>query len=328
MKLPYWGVLGLGQIATTFAEDLVQVQTSQLYGVASRNYTKAKSFATKFQAQKAYGSYQDLINDPEIDVVYIATPHAFHFKWALACLRAKKHVLCEKPMCLNAIQTERLIAEAKQQNCFLMEAIWTRFMPTMHQTIALLDAKRIGDVVAVEADFGFKPDYNPQSRLFNPSLGGGSLMDIGLYPIFLSLLFLGSPSTVKAMARKAPTGVDAYCSMMFDYPNGEKALLKSTFELVTATEAYIYGTKGSLKLHTRFHKSQKVEVFDEDHNSVELFQLPYQGNGYIHEIEEVNNCILQQHIQSDLLPLSFSLELAQLLDRVKGQIGLKYDTNL
>lgn len=320
----HWGIIGLGGIAHTFAEDLVKVKQAKLQAVASRTLEKAQLFKTQFRAEQAYGSYNELIEDPEVEVIYIATPHAFHFEIAMQCLKHKKHVLCEKPMCLNAQQTKKLIEEAKLQNCFLMEAIWTRFMPATKKLLELLEEKHFGELISIVADFGFKSHFNPDGRLFKKSLGGGSLLDVGIYPVFLSLLCLGKPSKILAMARQSPTEVDSSCSMLFDYKTGAKAVLQSSFEMNTPTEAFIYGTKGSIKLHSRFHHSQVIEVFDEVGNSAEIFQLPYQHNGYTHEILEVNRCISKNLTQSELLPLEFSLSLAEVLDQVKAEIDLKY----
>ncbi len=324
MKKLNWGIIGLGKIANTFAEDLQKAENCQLYAVASRSMEKAQQFANRFKAKKAFASYNELIVDQSVNVVYIATPHAFHFEWALQCLKHKKHVLCEKPLCLNFKQTQALINEAKAQNCFLMEAIWSRFMPATKKLLELLLENRIGKINSIEADFGFKPTYNESSRLFNKALGGGSLLDIGIYPIFLSLLCLGKPTEITALARKTPTEVDASCLMLFDYATGEKANLKSTFENTTPSEAELFGTKGSIKLHSRFHQCECIEVFDEYRNSIEKYNLPYLGNGYLHEIEEVNNCIAQGKTQSELLTLAFSLDLAEIIHQVKKEIALEY----
>ncbi|GGE19059.1 Gfo/Idh/MocA family protein [Psychroflexus salis] len=324
MKKLNWGIIGLGKMAQVFAEDLVGVEACQLYAVASRSQEKANQFAYQFQAKKAYASYTKLIEDKEVNIIYIATPHAFHFEWAMKCLQAKKHVLCEKPMCLNLNQTQTLINEAKAQNCFLMEGIWTRFMPSTKKLLELLQKSKIGRLISVEADFGFKPKYDENSRLFNKALGGGSLLDIGIYPVFLSLLCLGKPNDIIALARKAPTQVDASCHMLFNYATGGKANLKSTFENTTPSEAELFGTKGSIKLHSRFHQCELMEIYDENRNSTEKIELPYQGNGYIHEIEEVNSCIKKGKIESDLLPLKFSLDLAETLDFIKKEIKLTY----
>ncbi len=315
-----WGIIGLGKMARIFAEDLVRVNECRLYAVASRSKEKARNFGKQFPAEKYYSNHLEIIDDTAVDVIYIATPHSAHFELAKQSLLAKKHVLCEKPLCLNLRETQELIELARVQECFLMEAIWTRFMPSTKKLIQLLNEQQIGSLICVEADFGFQAQFDKNSRLFNKSLGGGSLMDIGIYPLFLSQLCLGTPKTIQALARKAPTGVDSSCYMQLDYSNGQKALLKSTFEVNTPCEAMIYGTNGSIKIHNRFHQSEKIEIFDSQQNSLQVFELPYSGNGYIHEIEEVNQCIMQSKIESDLLPLDFSLQLAKTMEEVKRRI--------
>lgn len=320
----HWGIIGLGKIAAIFAEDMLRFQQANLYAVTSRTTEKAKNFADKFQAEKAYTNYQQVIDDPKIDVVYIATPHVFHFELAMACLKAKKHVLCEKPLCMNAAQVKLLSAEAKRNNCFLMEGIWTRFMPSTNKLIELLSKNSIGELLSLEADFGFEAKFNKNSRLFNKNLGGGSLLDIGIYPIYLSLLCLGLPSKIEAKGKFATTGVDVACQMKFFYEGEQQANLLSSFEENTSCECIINGTNGRIKLHRRFHQSTCVEVFDAEGISIETYSLPYQGNGYVHEIEEVTNCIRQLQLESEKLPHSTSIQLAEVMDKVMKQIGLEY----
>lgn len=319
-----WGIIGLGKIAHIFAEDLQQENEASLYAVASRSKEKSVQFAHKFSVKKAYDSYLKLIEDNQIDVIYIATPHALHFNLALACLNAKKHVLCEKPMCLSAKETQILIELSKKNSCFLMEAIWTRFMPSTKRFLEIIQENMIGELVCLEADFGFKAQVDPKSRLFDPSLGGGSLMDIGIYPIFLSLLCFGEPDTIIANATFASTGVDISCLMEFFYKDGKKAYLSSTFKHATPTQAKLTGEHGSILLDTRFHQSKKIEIFNAQSQSTETIHLPYKGNGYVHEIKEVHRCIHEGKTESELLPHLFSLQLAQLLEKVRKQIKLNY----
>lgn len=319
-----WGIIGLGKIAHKFAADLQLSDTAMLHGVASRSMEKAIAFAKRYKAQKAYNSYEALAQDPEIDVIYIATPHVFHFENTMLCLKQNKAVLCEKPLGVNSTQVQTMIAEAQARNVFLMEAIWTRFMPSYQKVLKLLQEETIGEIISIRADFGFLGEPNPESRLFNKKLGGGSLLDIGIYPIFLSLLVLGMPSEIKTMARMTPTEVDSFCAMLFDYENGAKAILESTFEVDTPTEGYIFGSKGSIKLHRRFHHANTITLFKDDVETV--FELPHSGNGYIHEIEDVNGCIRNGETENSKLPLAFSAQLMTIIDRVKAQIGLNYDT--
>lgn len=317
-----WGIIGLGKIANKFASDLRLSESSELYGVASRDINKAKEFGILYQATKHFGSYKELAEDPEVDVIYIATPHVFHFENAMMCLQYGKNVLCEKPMGINSKEVKALVEEARSRSLFLMEGMWTRFIPATEKLLQLLQGNEIGEIISVDADFGFKGNMDPESRLYNKKLGGGSLLDIGIYPIYLSLLILGIPTGIKAMARMTNTQVDSYCSMLFDYANGCKAKLESSIEMNTPTEAHVYGSKGVIKLYNRFHHSEKIGIIKD--GKEEILELKHQGHGYVYEIEEVNKCLLNQETESAKLPLIISENLISIIDRVKTEIGLKY----
>jgi len=319
-----WGIIGLGKIANKFAADLQYSETAQLYGVASQDLNKAKKFSTKYNAQKYYGSYQALANAPEIDIIYVATPHVFHFENTMMCLKQNKAVLCEKPMGMNAKEVRLMIEEASTRNLFLMEGLWTRFIPATEKLIELLAQNVIGQVTSLQADFGFKGDSNPENRIFNKNLGGGSLLDIGIYPIYLSLLVLGIPTDITATAQLTETGVDRFCAMEFHYDNGAKANLESTIVADTPTEAFLHGTTGTLKLHRQFHHTEKITHTHND--EVTILDIKYKGNGYIHEIEKVNSCFLNRDIESSKLPLQMSLDLSVVMGTIKNKIGLKYDS--
>lgn len=319
-----WGIIGLGNIANKFAEDLMLSNDSILYGVASREIEKAKNFSDKFNSIKHYDSYEKLAKDSEIDIIYIATPHAFHFENVMMCLKNNKAVLCEKPMGLSSQEVNIMVEEAKSRKLFLMEGLWTRFIPATGKLIEILNKKIIGDILFIRAEFGYKVDLNLKSRIYDKKLGGGSLLDIGIYPIYLSLLILGLPTDIKAIASMTETNVDNNCSMLFNYKNGAKANLESTIEAETPTEAYIYGSKGILKLHSRFHHTEKITISRNGEN--EILDIHYKGNGYIYEIEEVNKCLVNQEIESSKLSFTTSLDLISLIDRVKEEIGLKYES--
>lgn len=321
-----WGIIGLGKIANKFASDLQLVNDSVLYAVASRDGEKAKKFGQKYGSKKFYGSYDELADDPDIDVIYVATPHTYHFENTMMCLKKGKGVLCEKPMGVNHQQVETMIREAKSRNLFLMEGIWTRFIPATNKLLEILETKTIGEVLFIRADFGFKATPNHEERIYNKKLGGGSLLDLGIYPIYLSLITLGIPIDIKAMARMTETDVDGYCTMLFDYENGAKASLESTIEARTPTEAIIYGSKGSVKLHSKFHQSERLTISVNGEKTVLNIKLT--GNGYVHEIEEVNKCLLNGEIESKKLPLKLSAELITLIDRVKVEIGLSYNSTI
>jgi len=315
--------MGLGKIAHKFASDLPLSEDSVLYAAASRELKKAEEFGKKFGSLKSYGSYTELVKDPEIDIVYIATPHALHFENTMLCLENGKSVLCEKPMGLDAAQTKGMIEKAQENGLFLMEGLWTRFIPATEKLLELLAANTLGELLFVRADFGFNPPIDPAGRIYNKELGGGSLLDIGIYPIYLSLLTLGLPSTIVASARLNQSGIDTFCAMLFDNKNGTKAILESTLEAQTPTEAIIYGSKGFIKMHTPFHHTQKLSL---QLNGLEEqeFNLPSIGEGYLHEIEEVVACLQSGQMESRKHPHAFSLELSEVLDQVKNKIGLRY----
>ena len=317
-----WGIIGLGKIANKFAADLQLSESAELYAVASRSQEKANEFAHQYNAKIAYNFYEKLAKDPNVDVVYIATPHVFHYQNTLMCLKNGKHVLCEKPMGMNQDQVKEMMALAKEKGLFLMEGIWTRFHPAIQKVLELIHSKSIGDIIHLKADFGFLADYNPQKRLFNKKLGGGSLLDIGLYPVYLSLLLLGKPIKIDAKARFTQTGVDDFCTINFEYGNRVHSALESTLAMQTPTEANIHGTKGSIKIHSRFHESTKVALYKSGEATIYDFNM--KGNGYYYEIEEVNQCLNAAALESKKLPLSISLALAQTLDLIREKIGLEY----
>ncbi|OFX90013.1 MAG: hypothetical protein A2W99_08350 [Bacteroidetes bacterium GWF2_33_16] len=310
-------------MANKFAHDLLLSERAVLHSVASRDIEKAKSFSLKFNSINYYDSYDELANNPEIDIVYIATPHSFHFENTMMCLKKGKSVLCEKPLGVNSKEVEIMQKEAKSRNLFLMEGIWTRFIPATEKLIELLNEKVIGNVLFIRADFGFKADFNTDGRIFNKKLAGGSLLDIGIYPIYLSLLILGFPTEIKAMARMTESDVDSYCSMLFNYKNSAKAILESTFEANSPIEAYIYGEKGHIKLHSRFHHTEKLSIYLNGELN-KTFIIKYKGEGYLHEIEEVNDCLLTNKTESIKLQHTTSLELIKIIDQVKTKIGLSY----
>jgi predicted dehydrogenase len=201
MNRPYrWGILGAGRIAEKFASAIDYTEGSEVYAVASRDAHKAKTFAEKHGASRVYDEYLKLAKDPEVDVIYIATPHAFHKEQAILCLNHKKPVISEKPMALNYQQVKEIVDAAKINNSFLMEGMWSRFMPSINRVLELVNEDVIGPVTFIRADFGFQAPYEPHGRLFDLKLGGGSLLDVGIYPLFLTTLLLGSPTKIQSMA--------------------------------------------------------------------------------------------------------------------------------
>jgi predicted dehydrogenase len=255
--------------------------------------------------------------------VYIATPHSEHHAHALLCLRAGLPVLCEKAFARNARQAQEMVQVARQQRVFLMEAFWTRFFPAIGHALELVQAGVIGEVKHLSADFGFAAAYQPEGRLFSPALAGGSLLDIGVYPLFISQLFLGAPATVRAVATLAGTGVDLNCAVVLAYASGATASVFSTLAATTDNLCTLYGTKGQLHLTGRFRAPSGVTV---QLTGQEATPMPYpkHGLGYHYEAAHVQQCLAQGLLESPLLPLAFSLKLMQVLDAVRQQIGLRY----
>jgi predicted dehydrogenase len=321
-----WGILGLGKIAHTFVQDLVHVPGAQLQAVGSRSLEKAQAFAAMYGASAHYSSYQELAEDPDVDIIYIATPHALHYENTMMCLRHGKSVLCEKPMALNAQQAREMINLAQEKNLFLMQGVWTRFIPATQKVLDLLEQKQIGAISYVKADFGFRVSAPPESRLLDPQLGGGALLDIGIYPLYLSLLLLGEPIDLKAEAILDANGVDRYCSVLGSFKNNAKSVMESSFLSNTPTEAFIYGSKGFIHMKSKFHQCEEIVVHNYESDTDTVYKLPITGNGYSHEIEEIHRCLKSGKTESDLLPHSMSLSLIENLDRIRELIGLKYNT--
>ncbi|HFC00904.1 MAG TPA: Gfo/Idh/MocA family oxidoreductase, partial [Phaeodactylibacter sp.] len=243
-KTFHWGIIGLGKIAHKFAQGIAVLENASVYAVASRTPKKAKDFARQYNVEFYYNSYEDLMYCDGIDAIYIATPHVFHFENTMLCLRHKIAVLCEKPFAINNRQVQKMVATAKANNTFLMEALWTRFLPSIEKVLELIANDVIGEVHTIKADFGFKAKFDPQNRVFNNALGGGALLDIGIYPLFLALLIFGKPNNIQASAKTGTTYVDETCAMILDFPKNKIAILHATIIADTPTEAFIYGSKG------------------------------------------------------------------------------------
>ncbi|OGX91535.1 Gfo/Idh/MocA family protein [Hymenobacter coccineus] len=324
MRTFNWAVLGPGNIARKFAADLAHVPGAQLHAVASRSLAKAQAFAAEFGAPHAVGSYEELLTVPGIDAVYVATPHSEHHAHTLLCLRGGLPVLCEKAFARNAGEAQEMVRVAQEQGVFLMEAFWTRFFPAIAQALELVQAGVIGEVKHLVADFGFAATFDPKGRLFDPALAGGSLLDIGVYPLFISQLFLGAPATVRAVSTPTGTGVDANCAMALAYASGATATLFSTIAATTDNRCVLYGTKGQLQLLGRFHAPTGVRVQLVGEAEAQEYPAPNAGGGYHYEAAHVQQCLAQGLRESPLLPLAFSLALMELLDAVRREIGLRY----
>ena len=316
-----WGIIGLGKIANKFATDLASIKNVELVAVASRNIQNANNFAEKHNAKKAYSSYEELAKDSNVDAVYIATPHSFHKEHAILCLRNKKAVLCEKPFAMNLSEVTEMIEAAKENNVLLMEALWSFFLPHFTYVLDLVKSEKFGKLKSLEADFGFHTPYNTDSRLFKKELGGGSLLDIGIYPIFAALATLGEPDAIDASATFFENGADASCDMVFQYKNA-KATLKSTLLEETPSIAILKFEKAIVKLNRQFHQSSSITIIQ--NNIEEIINFDFKTIGYNYETEHFNNLLRAGEKESNMMTFEFSKNLIKTLDKVRGIIGLTY----
>jgi predicted dehydrogenase len=324
MKTYNWGILGTGFIAGKMAEAMAWVPQSKLYAVGSRKIMKARKFASQYSIEKSFGSYEELVNDPEVDIVYVATPHNLHFENTLMSLNHGKHVLCEKPFAVNRREVLGMINKAKETNRFLMEALWTRFLPGLIKAKEMIDAGRIGKIRLLKADFGINVPFDPNHRLYNRQLIGGSLLDLGIYPLFLSLLLLGKPKTIKAAAGIGATGVDYNCSFALGYENETLAVMYSSAVAKTDISAVIYGEKGTIIFDNWWYMPVPVKMITPEGREIPI-PAESVGNGYNYEAAELIRCLEQGKTQSDLMSWDFSLLLIDTLDAIRKEIGLVYD---
>ena len=322
-----WGIIGCGRIARKFASDIQVIEGATIHAVATRSLDKAIDFAKAYNAPHALDSYQALLKVEDLDAVYVATPHVLHADNAIMCLNAKMPVLCEKPLAMNAREVSQMIAAAEANNTFLMEALWTRFMPPVNKALELIRAGEIGELHSVKADFGFAAEFKPEGRLFNPALGGGSLLDIGIYPVFLALLLFGKPEQIDARAVLGPTQVDGICGMLLKFPGDKLAILDSTILSDTTTEAFIYGSKGHIHIHRRWHEMTGLSLHLKGAGEALNFEFKNKCLGYRYEAEEVMRCLANGKKQSERMPHAFSLLLIETLDAIRHKAGIVYSVD-
>ena len=315
--------MGAAHIAGKFAEGLKELPDAVCYAIASRSQEKAEIFRKENGFEKAYGSYEAMLKDPLVDIVYIATPNNLHFEHAMISLEAGKAVLCEKPFASDLLQVQQMIQKAKEKKLFLMEALWSRFLPSIQSFKRQMQEGAIGKPLLLEVDFGFKANYNPQSRLFDPELGGGSIPDIGIYPLFLALYLFGKPESVQVTSVAAPTGTDMTTSILLKHAGGEISVLTSSFAMRLNTEAKLFGETGSLRLCRMFHIPTQLMIRKGDDEEQEI-PVKSVGNGYNYEAKEVMECLDRGETESQSMPLSFSLDLIRLLDEVGEKAKLSF----
>jgi predicted dehydrogenase len=356
LKTIRWGILGTGTIARDFVQGLRFVADAEAIAIASRTPEKAQSFAQQFAISKAYGSYAELVADPDIDVVYVATPHTRHKQDCILCLEAGKPVLCEKPFAVSAAEAREVIHLARQRQLFCMEAMWMRFMPLMQKVRELIRSGAIGEVRMLTADFGYPTEFDPENRFFNPKLGGGALLDRGVYPLSLAFDLFGEPTQVSSQATIGPTGVDEQSAMVLNFAGGKLALLSASLCARSSNAATIVGTLGKIHIHEPFYCPEKVSLTqfpklvsgtDSQPSSASklkqklkslvvqaprlqrvisaladpavTFAQPTLGNGYGYEAIEVGNCLRRGDRESQLMPLDQTLRIMETLDTIRQQ---------
>jgi predicted dehydrogenase len=320
-----WGILGCGKIANKFASDLRLVDDAELVAIASRDKIKSKEFGDKFKPRQVHNSYEELVKNPDIDAIYIATPHGFHYEHTLLCLSHKKAVLCEKAIALNSRQLKEMIAVARREKVFLMEAFWTKFLPQFEKINTIIHSGTIGEIKLIQADFGFAAPEPKAQRLWDPTLGGGSLLDIGLYPVFLAQTLLGKPTDLDAMMTPFQSGVDEQCVITMKFRNNALAVLSSTFASDTPVEAMIAGTRGRIQMRNRFHNSIatiELVIGKEQPQAIDVHRED--GFGYQFETRHVNQCLRKGLIESPVMSHQDSLDLMETLDKIRDRCGIVY----
>jgi predicted dehydrogenase len=325
MKKTYnWGILAPGKIARKFALELQEVGNAKIYAVASRDRQRAKDFAAEFGAARAYDNYRALAADPDVDVIYIASPHSFHHEHAKLCLENKKAVLCEKALALNQREVEDMIACAAKNRVFLMEAFTSPQQPSYKEARKMVESGALGKIKYIHGWFGFnKSPYSSNHRLLNPQLGGGALLDIGLYPVFDVLWFLGNPLSISTSAEIASTGVDQSISARFEYPEGVSASIFASFYSASGVGTDILCEKGTLRLRRSSAVDQWLEI---DIPGEEVQCLTWDSNecGLKQEALEVMNCLESGRLESNRMPHSMSLRLMKILDHIRRKAGIVY----
>lgn len=317
-----WGILATGGIAATFVRDLAYLPDAEVVAVGSRTEEAATAFAETHGIPRAYGTWQELADDPDVDAVYVATPHSAHVAATSLILEAGKAALTEKPIALDLAGATTLVELSRARRAFLMEAMWTRFIPAVRHALDLVRDGAIGRLTAVHSDFGFAGPDDPAHRLNAKALGGGAALDLGVYPATIAHLFLGAPDTVKAWADLGPEGTDRNTAMLFGYESGAVATLTCSLVGFSPTLAVISGSEGFIELPAKFFMARQVVLHRGE--SVEVRDFPVDGQGYHLEAAEVHECLRAGQIESAVMPHAETLSVMNTLDRVRAEIGVTY----
>ncbi|MGY3212577.1 Gfo/Idh/MocA family protein [Mucilaginibacter sp. HD30] len=324
MKTIRWGILGTGYIARRFASDLKLAEGAVLTAIGSRTESTAQQFADEYNVPHYFGSYEELAQCDDVDVVYVATPHTLHHQNTLMCLNHSRAVLCEKPFAINSRDTEEMIALAQHKKLFLMDALWTKFHPHYKKMLDMVKGGELGDVKLVLSNFGYVVTPEHSTRLLDPALGGGSILDIGIYNIFTTLDVLGVPDKIDVKIIATEHGVDEQCAITFSYNNGAMASLFSSFRTTLATEAEICGTKARLKLTPDFYTAACNVALYADGTKQDIPVEREDGFGYQYEARHVNECLRAGLTESPVVPHNYTLMLMGILDKIRGFAGVVY----
>lgn len=318
-----WGILAPGKMAAKFTNGLKMLGNAELYAVGSRDISRSEKFARDHGFKKHYGNYNNLAADPEVDIIYIASPHSQHHDQTLLCLKNKKAVICEKAFALNSREVEEMIAEAKHQDVFLMEALWPPFQPYYKKAGEILSSGILGRVIQMYCYFSFIPPFDPDDRKFNVSLGGGSLLDIGIYPVIDALTFIGTPDEIKASATFGETGSEESVNAIFKYSDGRMATIYSSYKTNIGIGCDILCEKGNLTASRGRDMNQRV-ILELHGKEKETFVFSPEALGYHWEAEEVMNCLDKGLKESPAVPLAFSRDLIDTLDRIRSSAGIVF----
>jgi len=318
-----WGILASGGIAQAFARDLSYFNNHIVAAVGSRSQESADAFAAEFPGCVAYGSYEDLVNDPSLDAIYVATPHPYHVSNTVLALNAGKPVLCEKPFTINAKEAREMKAAADANGVALMEAMWARFLPHMHKVREIVASGVLGDIWAVEADHGQRLSDYANPRHWEPSLGGGALLDLGIYPISFAHMVLGKPDSITSSATFTDKGVDASSTAIFNYKSGAQAILTSNMMVSTPCRATICGTLGKIEIDRTFYNPASMRVIMHDGTTTE-YPNDYKGHGLREQAKEFERVVRAGDMSSPILTPDESIEIMGSLDEIRRQIGLIY----
>ena len=323
MRKYKWGILAPGKMAAKFTRDLRLLENAELWAVGSRDALRAEQFAGEYGFARAYGTYEELAQDREVDIIYIASPHSFHYEHTMLCLRNGKAALTEKAFALNSREAREMTREAGRRGLFLMEALWPPFQPLYLRTREILESGLAGKLIHMDARFGFQAPFNAGDRKYNLSLGGGSLLDIGIYPVIEALWFMGVPDQVEAKAAFSPTGSEESVSIIFGYSDGRMATLYSSFRTTAGIGCDLMCENGNLYFSRGRDMTQKLSVALNGREKEDFSYAP-EGMGYQFEAHEVMKCLDEGRTESSVVPHSFTLNLMDTLDRIRQAAGIVF----